>query len=103
MRAISSAAIANAVKRVHAYPDVPNDIDESPGVCDSGGRSSKTSYGNEDRRLQGGSDEPDDATAFHVDQPVLGVLPASGRLSSGATLAMVPGLKIEVEIGYPRR
>ena len=37
---------------------------------------------------------------FGVDQPVIGVLPESGRLSTGATLAMTPGLKIEVEIGF---
>lgn len=93
------AAIANAVKRVHVYPDVPNDIDESQAYAVQAAVV-KDAYGNAVAGYKAGLTSPTTQQRFHVNQPVLGVLPASGRLSSGATLAMVPGLKIEVEIGF---
>jgi 2-keto-4-pentenoate hydratase len=37
---------------------------------------------------------------FNVTQPVLGVLPDVARLAPKASLPHVPGLKIEVEIGF---
>ncbi len=60
----------------------------------------KDVYGSEIAGYKAGLTSLTTQQRFGVDQPVLGVLPVSGQLSTGATLAMVPGLKIEVEIGF---
>ena len=93
------AAIASAVKLAHVYPDVPRDIDELQAYAIQA-TVVKDAYRNEIAGYKAGLTSAKTQQRFHVNQPVLGVLPASGQLSTGATLAMVPGLKIEVEIGF---
>jgi len=92
-------AIASAVKHVEVYPDVPNDIDELQAYAIQA-TVVKDAYGNAIAGYKAGLTSLMTQQRFHVNQPVLGVLPTSGQLFSGATLAMVPGLKIEVEIGF---
>ena len=94
-----SAAIASAAKTLGTYPDVANDIDELQAYAIQA-VVVKDAYGSEVAGFKAGLTSLATQRRFGVDQPVIGVLPESGRLSTGATLAMVPGLKIEVEIGF---
>jgi 2-keto-4-pentenoate hydratase len=93
-----SAAIASAAKARGTYPDVANDIDELQAYAIQG-TVVKDAYGNEIAGFKAGLTSLAAQRRFGVDQPVVGVLPESGRLSTGAALTMTPGLKIEVEIG----
>ena len=92
-------AIANALTNATAFPDVPADVDvdaaykiQANAVAASfGGQIAGYKAGLTNRAMQ---------HRFDADQPVLGVLPEAGRLDSGAVVRAVPGLKIEVEIGF---
>ena len=93
------ADIAEAVKLERAYPDVPNSI----GLADAYAIQAivvRDVYGTKVAGYKAGLTSPATQQRFGVDKPVVGVLPESGRLASGASLALKPGLKIEVEIGY---
>jgi 2-keto-4-pentenoate hydratase len=94
-----SAAIAGAIEALATYPDVANDIDELQAYAIQAAVV-KDAYGNEVAGFKAGLTSLATQRRFGVDQPVIGVLPESGRLSPGATLLMTPGLKIEVEIGF---
>ncbi len=93
------AAIADSIKLNRRYPDVPNDTDAAKAYAIQA-IVVKDVYGTKIAGYKAGLTSPITQQRFGIDQPVLGVLPESGQLSSGATLALVPGLKIEVEIGF---
>ena len=92
-------AIANALINSTAFPDVPADVDvdaayriQANAVAGSfGGQIAGYKAGLTNRAMQ---------HRFDADQPVLGVLPEAGRLGPDAVVRAVPGLKIEVEIGF---
>jgi 2-keto-4-pentenoate hydratase len=93
------ATIAEAATLDRAYPDVPSHIN----VADAYAIQAlvvRDAYGTKIAGYKAGLTSPATQQRFGVDQPVLGVLPESGRLASGATVAWTSGLKIEVEIGY---
>jgi len=92
-------AIANALLHSTAFPDVPKDVDvdaayqiQANAVAASfGGQIAGYKAALTNRAMQ---------RRFDADQPIVGVLPESGRLASDAVIRAVPGLKIEVEIGF---
>jgi 2-keto-4-pentenoate hydratase len=92
-------AIADALKNSTPFPDVPADVDAAAAykiqanavAASFGGQIAGYKAGLTNRAMQ---------RRFDADQPVLGVLPESGRLSPDAVVGAVPGLKIEVEIGF---
>jgi 2-keto-4-pentenoate hydratase len=94
-----SGEIAAAVRLDRTYPDVSNDTDAARSYAIQA-VVVKDLYGTKIAGYKAGLTSPITQQRFGIDQPVLGVLPESGRLSSGATLPWVPGLKIEVEIGF---
>ncbi len=94
-----SGAIAAAVKSDRTYPDVPNDTDASSAYAIQAAVV-RDAYATKIAGYKAGLTSAATQQRFGVDRPVLGVLPESGRLATGAELAMMPGLKIEVEIGF---
>jgi 2-keto-4-pentenoate hydratase len=92
-------AIADALENSTAFPDVPADVDEAAAykiqanavAASFGGQIAGYKAGLTNRAMQ---------HRFDTDQPVIGALPETGRLGPDAVIRAVPGLKIEVEIGF---
>ena len=93
------AAIANAVKLDAVFPDVPDDTDAAAAYATQALVVDHV-FGTKISGYKAGLTSNAAQRQFGVDQPVLGVLPESGRLATTATVAAVPGLKVEVELGF---
>ncbi len=92
-------AIADALTLTRVFPDVPDATDAASAYTIQA-KVVERVYRGELAGYKAGLTSGAAQQRFGVDQPVLGVLPESGRLAPNATQPLVPGLKIEVEIGF---
>jgi len=92
-------AIANALLHSTAFPDVPKDVDVDAAYTIQA-NAVAASFGGQIAGYKAALTNRAMQHRFDADQPVVGALPESGRLASDAVIRAVPGLKIEVEIGF---
>jgi len=92
-------AIANAVMLDITFPDVPDDIDANAAYAIQASVVDGV-FGKKIVGYKAGLTSSAVQRQFGVTQPVLGVLPDVARLGPKVSLPHVPGLKIEVEIGF---
>jgi 2-keto-4-pentenoate hydratase len=92
-------AIANALIHSTAFPDVPKDVDVAAAYTIQA-NAVAAAFGGQTAGFKAGLTNRAMQHRFDADQPVLGVLPEAGRLGPDAVIPAVPGLKIEVEIGF---
>jgi len=92
-------AIVEATKNVRTFPDVPDALDATSAYAIQSAVVQRA-YGAQIAGYKAGLTSAAVQQRFGVDQPVLGVLPESGRIQVGSKLRAVPGLKVEVEIGF---
>ena len=91
--------IADAVLHDATFPDVSDDIDADAAYTIQASVVGRA-FGAKIAGYKAGLTSAAAQQRFGVDQPVLGVLPESARLAPNVTIAMTPGLKIEVEVGF---
>ena len=91
--------IAAATERGQPFPDVPDDLDAAAAYTIQAEVVERI-YAKQIAGYKAGLTSVAAQQRFGVDQPVLGVLPLSGQLPPDSTIVLVPGLKIEVEIGF---
>ncbi len=92
-------SIANAVLLDLPFPDVPDTIDANAAYAIQASVVDGV-FGKKIVGYKAGLTNSAAQRQFGVTQPVLGVLPEPARLAPKATLPYVPGLKVEVEIGF---
>lgn len=92
-------AITDALALAREFPDVPDATDAAAAYAIQA-KVVERVYGARLAGYKAGLTSAAAQQRFGVDQPVLGVLPEDGRLPPNTTQALVPGLKIEVEIGF---
>ncbi len=92
-------AIVAATQRSATFPDVADETDAAAAYAIQTAVVERT-YGAAIAGYKAGLTSAAAQQRFGVAEPVLGALPAAGRMEPGAHLAAVPGLQIEVEIGF---
>jgi len=91
--------IADAVVQGRPLPDVPETVDERTAYRIQA-LWTGTVYGGGNVGYKAGLTNAAAQARFGIDFPVLGLLPASARLDSGAVLQGRAGLMLEVEVGF---
>jgi 2-keto-4-pentenoate hydratase len=92
------AELIAAARDGTTYPDVADDVPEALAYAWQQDLVYAV-YADQIAGFKAGLTSPQSQQRFHVDHPVLGVLPANSSVLDGVVM-IVPGLKIELEIAF---
>lgn len=91
-------ALVNSIRERDTFPAMPSDLSLEDGYTVQKQVVEQVADGSI-AGWKAGMTAPAGQAAFGLTHPLIGYLYASGRLENGATVAHVPGVKLECEIG----